>query len=58
MSGQGSAAGVEPIETTEHEAVLRLLEEYELGSTRFAGSSDALYERHLIFDNVRAPVPL
>src|SRR4029077_1316572 len=52
MGGQGSAAGGEPSGATEHEAVLRRLEEYELGSPRFAGSSDALYERHLIFDNV------
>ena len=52
MSEQGLAAGIAPIGPPEHEAVLKLLAEYELGSTRFAGSHDALYERHLIFDNV------
>ena len=52
MSEQGLTAGAAPIGATEHEAVSKLLTEYGLGSTRFAGSHDALYERHLIFDNV------
>ncbi|MFI5017113.1 MAG: glycogen/starch/alpha-glucan phosphorylase [Dongiales bacterium] len=52
MSEQGLTAGAAPIEATEREAVSKLLTEYQLGSTRFAGSHDALYERHLIFDNV------
>jgi starch phosphorylase len=33
------------------EAVARLLALYGLGPTSFAGSRDALYERHLMFDN-------
>ena len=52
MSEQGLAAGIAPIGAADHEAVLKLSAEYELGSTRFAGSDDALYERHLVFDNV------
>ena len=54
MSEQGLTVGAAPVGAAEHEAVLKLLVEYELGSTRFAGSHDALYERHLIFDNVLA----
>ena len=30
----------------------RLLEQYGCGPIRFAGTDDALYERHLLFDNV------
>ena len=30
----------------------KLLEQYGVGSTRFAGTPEALYERHLKFDNV------
>jgi glycogen phosphorylase len=30
----------------------QLLQQYGVGSTRFAGAPDALYERHLKFDNV------
>jgi starch phosphorylase len=30
----------------------KLLRQYGVGSTRFAGAPDALYERHLMFDNV------
>src|SRR5689334_21297108 len=30
----------------------RLLEQYGCGPIRFAGTVDALYERHLLFDNV------
>ncbi len=32
-----------------------LLRQYGVGSTRFAGAPDALYERHLKFDNVVEP---
>jgi len=30
----------------------KLLRQYGVGSARFAGAPDALYERHLMFDNV------
>src|SRR3954466_8894353 len=32
-----------------------LLEQYGCGPIRFSGDSDALYERHLLFDNVIDP---
>jgi starch phosphorylase len=39
---------------TETEALARLLEQYEYGPIEFAGSSNASYERHLVFDNVNS----
>src|SRR5215469_982108 len=30
----------------------KLIEQYGCGSVQFTGTSDALYERHLVFDNV------
>jgi starch phosphorylase len=33
----------------------KLLEQYGCGPIRFTGTGDALYERHLLFDNVVAP---
>ena len=33
----------------------KLLEQYGCGPIRFTGTGDALYERHLVFDNVVAP---
>jgi glycogen phosphorylase len=32
-----------------------LLEQYGCGPIRFSGTQDALYERHLLFDDVVAP---
>ena len=32
-----------------------ILRQYGVGSARFAGAPDALYERHLKFDNVVEP---
>src|ERR1043166_2065483 len=50
-----------PLKTTaktpaksEAEALARLLAQYEYGPIEFAGSSNASYERHLIFDNVNS----
>src|SRR5258708_4846204 len=34
------------------DALARLLDYYEYGSVEFAGSRNASYERHLVFDNV------
>src|SRR5512143_3401475 len=31
----------------------KLIEQYGCGPVRFTGTPDALYERHLLFDNVR-----
>jgi starch phosphorylase len=38
-----------------NERVSRLLEQYGCGPIPFTGTNDALYERHLIFDNVVDP---
>ena len=35
-------------------AIAELLEQYGCGPVRFTGTDDALYERHLMFDNVVA----
>ena len=32
--------------------IARLLEQYGCGPIQFTGSGDALFERHLMFDNV------
>ena len=32
-----------------------LLEQYGCGPIRFSGTNDALYERHLLFDDIIAP---
>src|SRR5215471_7451557 len=39
---------------TEVESLARLLEQYEYGPIEFAGSQNASYERHLVFDNVNS----
>jgi starch phosphorylase len=36
----------------------RLLEQYGCGPVEFSGTGDALYERHLLFDNVVAPTAM
>src|SRR6516162_8626277 len=35
--------------------IQKLIEQYECGPVRLAGTGDALYERHLMFDNVTHP---
>ena len=37
---------------SETEAIARLLDQYEFGPVEFAGSKNASYERHLVFDNI------
>ena len=34
---------------------LELLDQYGCGPIRFSGNNDALYERHLLFDDIIAP---
>src|SRR5271170_7591021 len=41
---------------TEAEAAADLLEQYGCGPIRFSGHNDALYERHLLFDDVVNPL--
>ena len=43
-------ANVVPIESAS--AITKLIQQYGCGPVQFSGSNDALYERHLIFDNV------
>ena len=38
--------------STESEGIKKLRSQYGFGPTEFAGTPDALYERHLVFDNV------
>src|ERR1700677_179136 len=44
-----------PTTTMESETAARLLRQYGCGPVQFTGAGDALYERHLIFDNVIKP---
>ena len=43
-------------QSTRREPRADLLEQYGCGPIRFSGSQDALYERHLLFDDVVDPV--
>ena len=36
----------------------KLLEQYSVGPIQFTGTNDALYERHLVFDNVMEPATI
>src|SRR6516164_10475304 len=38
------------------EAALDLLDQYGCGKIQFSGHNDALYERHLLFDDIIDPV--
>src|SRR5215831_13307631 len=40
---------------TESETLLKLRRQYGCGPVKFAGGEDALYERHLLFDDVIHP---
>src|SRR5262245_29468680 len=41
--------------STESDTISKLLKQYECGSIEFAGTANAFYERHLVFDNVVDP---
>jgi hypothetical protein len=49
MSSDGTARRAR---TPGEPAMKKLLEQYECGPIQFTGTGDALYERHLMFDNV------
>jgi starch phosphorylase len=49
MSSDSTAAGGG---TSTVSALDKLIEQYECGQVKIAGTGDALYERHLMFDNV------
>src|ERR1700758_4128371 len=53
MSEQGT---VLPPQSPSAHAVGDLLEQYGCGPVRFSGHNDALYERHLLFDDVVDPL--
>src|SRR6516164_3228560 len=44
-----------PTTATAPDGFVKLLEPYGCGPVRFTGTDDALYERHLLFDNVLKP---
>ena len=52
MSSDGSSGGATAPSAP---AMDKLLEQYGCGPVRFTGTGDALYERHLMFDNVVGP---
>jgi starch phosphorylase len=51
----GAKRAIEPPTPTESEDLAKLRSQYGCGPIEFAGTSDALYERHLVFDNVVDP---
>ena len=52
MTSRKTAAGVRTASAPETK---KLLEQYGCGPIQFTGTADALYERHLLFDNVVDP---
>jgi len=48
----GTKRVVEPPTSTESDSIAKLRSQYGCGSIDLAGTPDALYERHLVFDNV------
>ena len=52
MSSRRTKAGARTPSVPETE---KLLEQYGCGPIQFTGTPDALYERHLLFDNVVDP---
>src|SRR5262245_21281367 len=51
MKAQGQKRSVSAT-STKSDDIRKLLEQYGCGPVQFTGTSDALYERHLMFDNV------
>jgi glycogen phosphorylase len=51
-SDMGTKTAIEPPTPTESEGIAKLRSQYGFGPTEFAGTPDALYERHLAFDSV------
>ena len=49
MNGEGEKVGTT---TSSLRSMTELLEQYGCGPIQFTGTNDALYERHLLFDNV------
>src|ERR1700719_562104 len=47
--------GIEPPESTKPDRIAKLRDRYGSGEIELAGTDSALYERHLVFDNVIDP---
>ena len=43
---------MKPLTPTESDSIAKLRSQYGCGPIEFAGTDNALYERHLVFDNV------
>jgi glycogen phosphorylase len=52
MSSEKTAAAPRTPSTPSTPSMENILEHYGCGPIRFTGTGDALYERHLMFDNV------
>ena len=52
MTSRSTNAGARTLSAPDTE---KLLEQYGCGPIQFTGTADALYERHLLFDNVVDP---
>src|SRR5215475_11869287 len=52
MDSNKTTADAKPLSVEE---IARLIRQYECGPVQLAGTGDALYERHLMFDNVTHP---
>jgi len=52
MDSKKTAAALKPESVAE---ISKLIERYECGPVQLTGTGNALYERHLMFDNVAAP---
>src|SRR5262245_38227327 len=55
MMGMGTERTAPGARTTSAVGMDKLLEQYGCGPVRLVGTGDALYERHLMFDNVIDP---
>ena len=52
MKTETQESPVSPISSTESDDASKLIRQYGCGPVQFTGTDNALYERHLIFDNV------
>src|ERR1700730_12169228 len=55
QSTKGSKAVMKPVPSTEPDVIAELRHQYLCDPYEFAGTENALYERHLIFDNILNP---
>ncbi len=48
----GTKSATEPRTPSEFDSIAKVRSQYGCGPIDFAGTANALYERHLVFDNV------